>query len=61
MFCRWGCAVIVSSVWFDFFTYGTVFAAKAAAGFGKELRHSLFDHIQKLSYTQLDNQEHQHL
>lgn len=32
------------------------FAAKAAAGFGKELRHSLFDHIQKLSYTQLDNQ-----
>ena len=41
---------------FDFFTYGTVFAAKAAAGFGKELRHSLFDHIQKLSYTQLDNQ-----
>ena len=31
-------------------------AAKAAAGFGKELRHSLFDHIQKLSYTQLDNQ-----
>ena len=22
----------------------------------KELRHSLFDHIQKLSYTQLDNQ-----
>lgn len=32
------------------------FAAKAAAGFGKELRHSLFEHIQKLSYTQLDNQ-----
>lgn len=56
-----GCAVIVSSVRFDFSLTAQFFAAKAAAGFGKELRHSLFDHIQKLSYTQLDNQEHQHL
>lgn len=32
------------------------FAAKAAAGFGREIRHALFGHIQKLSYTQLDTQ-----
>lgn len=31
-------------------------AAKAAAGFGTELRHELFAHIQSLSYTQLDKQ-----
>lgn len=32
------------------------FAAKAAAGFGTELRHALFGHIQSLSYSQLDHQ-----
>ena len=32
------------------------FAAKAAAGFGTELRHDLFKHIQSLSYAQLDRQ-----
>ncbi len=30
------------------------FAAKAAAGFGTELRHDLFAHIQSLSYSQFD-------
>ncbi|MGC4020297.1 MAG: ABC transporter ATP-binding protein [Muricomes sp.] len=30
------------------------YAAKAAAGFGTGLRHALFEHIQKLSYTQID-------
>lgn len=30
------------------------FAAKAATGFSKELKHSLFDKIQKLSFSQLD-------
>lgn len=30
------------------------FAAKAATGFGKELRHSLFDKIQGLSFSELD-------
>ncbi len=30
------------------------FAAKASAGFGKRLRHDLFEHIQNLSYTQID-------
>lgn len=31
------------------------FAAKAATGFAKELRHSLFDKIQSLSFTELDS------
>lgn len=30
------------------------FAAKAAVGFVKKLRHALFQHIQSLSYTELD-------
>lgn len=30
------------------------FAAKAATGFGRELRHSLFDKIQSLSFSELD-------
>ena len=30
------------------------FAAKAATGFSMELRHELFEHIQKLSYTKMD-------
>lgn len=31
------------------------FSAKAAVGFASVLRHKLFDHIQKLSYTELDS------
>ncbi len=30
------------------------FAAKAATGFGRELRHSIFDKIQSLSFSELD-------
>lgn len=30
------------------------FAAKASVGFAKKLRHALFDHIQKLSYMEID-------
>ena len=30
------------------------FAAKAAAGFAKDVRHALYAHIQSLSFTQLD-------
>lgn len=30
------------------------FAAKAAVGFATKIRHALFDHIQKLSYTEMD-------
>ncbi len=32
------------------------FAAKAAVGFATELRHNLFAHMQKLSFTQIDRQ-----
>lgn len=31
------------------------FSAKAAAGFGTGVRHALFDHIQKMSFTNLDH------
>ena len=30
------------------------FAAKASVGFATEVRQAVFDHIQKLSYTELD-------
>lgn len=30
------------------------FAAKAAVGFGTRVRHALFDHIQRLSYSEMD-------
>lgn len=32
------------------------FAAKAAVGFSTKLRHALFEHIQSLSYTEIDSQ-----
>lgn len=31
------------------------FAAKAACGFAKKLKHALFEHLQSLSYTELEN------
>ncbi len=31
------------------------FAAKAACGFAKKLKHSLFEHLQNLSYTELED------
>lgn len=31
------------------------YAAKAAAGFAKKLKHALFSHIQRFSYTELDS------
>lgn len=51
-----GVLLLLAACGLTFSLTAQFFAAKAAAGFGKELRHSLFDHIQKLSYTQLDNQ-----
>ena len=33
------------------------FAAKAAVGFATKLRHGLFEHIQKLSFSQMDREE----
>ena len=32
------------------------FAAKAAVGFATKLRHGVFEHIQKLSFSQLDRE-----
>ena len=51
-----GVLLLLAACGLTFSLTAQFFAAKAATGFGKELRHSLFDHIQKLSYTQLDNQ-----
>lgn len=51
-----GVLLMLAFVGLAFSLTAQYFAAKAAAGFGKELRHSLFAHIQSLSYTQLDNQ-----
>lgn len=51
-----GVLLLLAFVGLAFSLTAQFFAAKAAAGFGKELRHSLFSHIQSLSYTQLDNQ-----
>ena len=51
-----GVLLLLAACGLTFSLTAQFFAAKAAAGFGKELRYSLFDHIQKLSYTQLDNQ-----
>ena len=51
-----GVLLLLAALGLAFSITAQYFAAKAAAGFGKELRHSLFSHIQKLSYTQLDGQ-----
>lgn len=51
-----GVLLLLAFVGLAFSLTAQFFAAKAAAGFGKELRHALFSHIQKLSYTQLDHQ-----
>ena len=34
--------------------YGSVFCAKASVGFATEVRQAVYNHIQKLSYTELD-------
>ena len=51
-----GVLVLLAFVGLAFSLTAQFFAAKAAAGFGTELRHALFSHIQSLSYTQIDNQ-----
>lgn len=51
-----GVLVLLAFVGMAFALTAQYFAAKAAAGFGTGLRHSLFTHIQRLSYTQLDKQ-----
>lgn len=51
-----GVLLLLAVVGMAFAITAQYFAAKAAAGFGTGLRHALFSHIQKLSYTQLDQQ-----
>ena len=49
-----GVLVLLAFVGLAFSITAQYFAAKASAGFGQELRHELFSHIQKLSYTNVD-------
>lgn len=51
-----GVLLLLAFVGLAFSITAQFFAAKAAAGFGTELRHALFSHIQRLSYTQIDKQ-----
>lgn len=51
-----GVMLLLAALGLTFSITAQYFAAKAAAGFGREIRHALFGHIQKLSYTQLDTQ-----
>lgn len=49
-----GVLVLLAFVGLAFSITAQYFAAKASAGFGQKLRHELFSHIQKLSYTNVD-------
>lgn len=51
-----GVLLLLAALGLTFSITAQYFAAKAAAGFGREIRHALFGHIQKLSYTQIDTQ-----
>lgn len=51
-----GVLLLLAFVGLAFSITAQFFAAKAAAGFGTELRHALFKHIQEMSYSQLDKQ-----
>ena len=48
--------VILGLVGLAFSVTAQFFAAKAAVGFVKQVRHALFSHIQTLSYSELDTQ-----
>ena len=48
--------VVLAAVGLGFSITAQYFSAKAAVGFVTRLRHVLFSHIQKLSYSQLDEQ-----
>jgi ABC-type multidrug transport system fused ATPase/permease subunit len=49
-----GVLILLAIVGLAFSITAQYFAAKASAGFGKQLRHDLFKHIETLSYTQID-------
>ena len=46
--------VLLAVIGFGMATTAQFFSAKAAAGFAASIRHALMEHIQKLSYTELD-------
>ena len=47
--------VLLGAVGLAFSAIAQYFAAKASVGYATRLRLSLFSHVQKLSYTELDN------
>lgn len=49
-----GVLLLLAVVGLAFSITAQYFAAKASAGFGRRLRHDLFQHIEGLSYTQID-------
>lgn len=49
-----GILILLASVGLTCSITAQYFAAKAAVGFATKVRHALFDHIQKLSYTEMD-------
>ena len=49
-----GVLLLLAAIGLTFSITAQYFAAKAAAGFGRGLRHDLFKHIGGLSYTQID-------
>lgn len=49
-----GVLLLLAAIGLTFSITAQYFAAKAAAGFGRGLRHDLFQHIGGLSYTQID-------
>ncbi len=51
---RGGILVVLALVGMTAAITAQYFAAKAATGFGRELRHSLFEKIQSLSFSELD-------
>ncbi len=48
------CLIALAAAGLGFSFTAQFFSAKASVGFATKLRQALFDHIQKLSYTQLD-------
>lgn len=50
-----GLLVLLGAAGLAFSLTAQFFAARAAVGFSTELRHSVFSHITKLSFTQLDD------
>lgn len=54
IFQRCGILVLLAVVGMVAAITAQYFAAKAATGFGRELRHSIFDKIQSLSFSELD-------